>query len=201
MFVSTRHGTEQMDGLIRELQQQMLDGENVHLAVQEFISTVHDLQEEYNNMSEEEKLIENTRMILLKTCHPMDDDFEYIKNINGSMKVHEILLSLDVLGTGMVNSFFDELAYIMGDQIRDIIEYDDAYSPSYNTECTLNEILGIERKMKVQKISHSVKEEVLESILEDITAACADTNSIERYNLFNAIEQHMTKLRNENKEK
>lgn len=201
MFVSTRYGTEQMDGLIRELQQQMLDGENVQFAVQEFMSTVQGLQEEYNNLSEEERLIENTRMVLLKTCHPMDDDFEYIKNIDGSMRVHEILLKLDVVGTGMIHLFFDELAYVMGEQIREIISYDDyGRHPSYDTECTLNEILGIERKMKVQKLSHSVKEEVLESILEDITAACVDTNSIERYNLFNAIEQHMAKLRNEHKE-
>lgn len=202
MFKQTEHGTNLMDDLIRQMQGQMLDGDYNDIAFQEMRIIVEEMQDKYANMSEDEKLIEKVRHVLVEVEYGTlyEDEVVYIENITGDTTVHEIFQKLE-FDHHMKEQFVDLLVDSLGSQIYDHLNFknEDWYNPTYDEECTLNELLGIRTAVKEKpKLVYHVKEETLYSILEDISGACVDTNSIQRYNLFDAIAKHIEKLRKDN---
>lgn len=199
MFICTEHGTTLMDDLIHEMQRQMLNGEDVNLAFQEMRIIIDEMRSDYENMSEDDRQIELVRIALLDTTYPCEDDYEKIYSITGFTRVSDIMSDL---GTdhSMVNEFFNLLSDWVGSHIIDNIKFDTEswYEPTYNKECTVNELLGIRKAVPAQVVKHSTDEEVLASILEDISGACVGADSIERYNLFDKIEKHIQKIRKDN---
>lgn len=201
MFVRTEHGSKNMDDLIREIRIQLLDGEYNHIALQEMTIIVNEMRDKYDGMSEDEKLIEVARIIFSEVVYPNEPEIEFIKTISGDMKVSYIVDILD-MDHMMIEDFFSGLSDQVGPQVYDIINFnnEDWYRPTYDEDCTLNELLGIRVKKKEEptKLDHHVSPEIIESILEDITGACVGINSIQRYNLFDAIAKHIDKIRIEN---
>lgn len=201
MFRETEHGTAGMDNLIRDMQRQMLNGEYSNLAFQEMRTILDEMQDKYSNMSEDDKLLEEARIVLVETCIPIHGEMKYIEKLDGTERVSYILKALSA-DAEMIDAFFNELADAVGSQVYEIIRFDneDYNNPKFDEQCTLNELLGI-RKVPYKtssNLEHKVNSEVLESILEDITGACVGINSIQRYNLFDAITKHIDKIRKEN---
>lgn len=201
MFIETVHGSSEMDNLIRDMQRQMLNGEETNTAYQEMRIILENMQSKYAEMSDDEKLLEEARIVLVETCYPIHGEIDYIEQLDGTEKVSYILKALNA-DADMIDAFFTSLADAMGSQVFDIIKFDneDFMNPKFNEECTLNELLGIypTNTTEPAKLVHEVDTDTLNSILEDITGACVGINSIQRYNLFDAITKHIEKLRKEN---
>lgn len=201
LFKETVHGSVEMDNLIREMQIQILNGEYSNLAFQEMRIILDEMQDKYANMSENDKLLEELRIALVETCYPISDEMYYIENLDGTECVAHVLRTLTA-NEDMIENFFSTLSDMVGSQIFNIIKYEHHgyQTATFNQDCTLNELLGIRQDVtKTQdKLVHEVDSEVLESILEDITGACVGINSIQRYNLFDAIAKHIENIRKDN---
>lgn len=201
VFKETVNGTAEMDSLIRDMQRQMLSGDYSNLAFQEMRIILDEMQDKYANMSDNDKLLEELRIALVETCYPIHNELLYIEQLDGSERVSHVLKCLSA-DEHMIDAFFNELSEQVGTQVFDIINFnnEDFCDPTFDENCTLNELLGIRPDVTKtpSKLVHEVDSEVLESILEDITGACVGINSIQRYNLFDAIAKHIDKIRKEN---
>lgn len=201
LFQESEHGSAEMDSLIRDWQHQMLNGEYNDLAFLEMRTILDEMLNKYADMSDDDKLLEELRIALVETCIPIHNELYYISQLDGSERVSHVLNCLNA-NESMIDAFFNSLADAVGPQVYDIINFnnEDFCNPTFDEECTLKELLGIRPDVTKtpDKLVHDVDSEVLESILEDITGACVGINSIQRYNLFNAIENHIDKIRKNN---
>lgn len=201
IFKETEHGTAEMDSLIRDMQRQMLNGEYSNLALQEMRIILDEMQDKYSNMSDDDKLLEELRIALVETCYPIHNEMTFIDQLDGSERVSHVLKCLGA-DENMIDAFFNKLSEQVGTQVFDIINFnnEDFCNPTFDEDCTLKELLGIRTDVKKTpaKLVHEIDSEVLESILEDITGACVGVNSIQRYNLFDAIAKHIDKIRKDN---
>lgn len=202
MFIETTHGSHSHDEVIRQLQIDLLYGEYNPMIMEEMRMIVDDLKEKYSKLSEDDKLRELFRVVLLRCTLMEPEEVQTIESITGDTKVSEAF-GLMYAEPQMIHETFSELANILGSQIYDILDYDQStWEPVYDMNCTVDELIGIHAQSdeKVQVLKHHVNSAVLNDILESIEDACSGTNGIQRYNLFNDIQNKINEIREQNEE-
>ena len=194
IFKSSEHGTIAVDDVINEAQIMVLQGDYNHVALQEMIIIINELRSDAESLTDEEREIQLVRVLIAK--------YATKEKVPDIMLIGSNTYLLDALSVFTdpeeVHLFFDDLCQISGQHVIENSGFDgtDWWNPVFD-HVTVGQMLGHTSIPRSGNVEEEYEEEDLVFTIQDlmVRASSECSNSIERYKLFNKIEEQIKFLR------